>query len=57
MDAGIRAQDRNFFFETFGRVLPISASGQTATHDRLRLDHRNVIDVALHPDSTEGRRY
>jgi hypothetical protein len=44
-----------FFFETFGRALPISALGQTATHDRLRFDHRNAIDVALHPDSTEGR--
>jgi hypothetical protein len=45
----------HFFFETFGRALPISASGQTPTHDRLRFDHHNAIDVALHPDSTEGR--
>ena len=44
-----------FYFETFGRLLPISASGQTATHDLLRFDHRNAMDVALHPDSTEGR--
>jgi hypothetical protein len=44
-----------FYFETFGRTLPISASGQTATHDRLKFDHRNAIDVALHPDSAEGR--
>jgi hypothetical protein len=45
----------NFFSQTFGHVLPISAFGQTATHDRLRFDHRNAIDVALHPDSNEGR--
>ena len=46
---------QRFYFETFGRTLPISASGQTATHDRMRFDHRNAIDVALHPDSLEGR--
>jgi len=44
-----------FFTQAFGRALPISAFGQTATHDRLRFDHRNAIDVALHPDSKEGR--
>jgi hypothetical protein len=44
-----------FFTQTFGRALPISAYGQTATHDRLRFDHRGAIDVALHPDSSEGR--
>jgi hypothetical protein len=45
----------NFFAQTFGRTMPISAFGQTATHDRLRFDHRNAIDVALHPDSREGQ--
>jgi F0F1-type ATP synthase membrane subunit b/b' len=44
-----------FFAQTFGHALPISAFGQTATHDRLRFDHRNAMDVALHPDSKEGR--
>ena len=44
-----------FFVEAFGRALPVSALGQTATHDRLRFDHRDAIDVALHPDSREGR--
>ena len=44
-----------FFTQTFGRVLPISAYGQTPTHDRLRFDHREALDVALHPDSSEGR--
>lgn len=46
---------QKFFSQTFGRALPISAYGQTATHDRLRFDHRDAIDVALHPDSSEGR--
>ena len=44
-----------FFLQTFGRGLPVTAFGQTATHDRLKFDHRNAIDVALHPDSNEGR--
>jgi hypothetical protein len=51
MLSGIQA----FFASTFGRSLPTSAVGQTATHDRLGFDHRNAVDVALHPDSPEGR--
>jgi hypothetical protein len=46
---------QKFFFQTFGRGLPISAYGQTSIHDRLQFDHRNAMDVALHPDSQEGR--
>lgn len=44
-----------FFTQMFGRALPVTAFGQTGTHDRLRFDHRNAMDVALHPDSSEGR--
>jgi hypothetical protein len=44
-----------FFMKRFGRPLPVSALGQTAVHDRLGFDHRNAIDVAVHPDSVEGR--
>ncbi len=44
------------FFQTkFGRPLPISAWGQSPTHDRLGFDHRHALDVAVHPDSLEGR--
>lgn len=43
------------FREKFGRPLPISAMGQSDTHDRLGLDHRGCVDVALRPDSPEGR--
>jgi hypothetical protein len=49
------AKIERFFSETFGRLLPISALGQTPIHDRLKFDHRNALDVALHPDSAEGR--
>jgi len=44
-----------FFAQMFGRALPVTAFGQTTTHDRLRFDHRNAMDVAVHPDSSEGR--
>jgi len=44
-----------FFASRFGRALPVSALGQTAVHDRLGLDHRHAVDVAVHPDSEEGR--
>jgi hypothetical protein len=43
------------FTAAFGRGMPVSALGQTSVHDRLRLDHRGAIDVAVHPDSAEGR--
>jgi hypothetical protein len=46
---------QRFFTERFGRALPISAFGQTTVHDRLGFDHRNALDVAVHPDSPEGR--
>jgi hypothetical protein len=46
---------RDFFSRAFGRPLPVSAYGQTAVHDKLGFDHRNAVDLALHPDSAEGR--
>lgn len=44
-----------FFRERFGRELPISAFGQSPTHDRLGLNHSDALDVAVRPDSAEGR--
>jgi hypothetical protein len=44
-----------FFASVFGRALPISAFGQSAVHDRMKFDHREAMDVALHPDTSEGR--
>jgi hypothetical protein len=46
---------QTFFLSNFGRVLPVSALGQSATHNRLGYDHRNAVDVALHPDSAQGK--
>ncbi len=44
-----------YFSRTFGRRLPITALGQSETHNRLHFDHRDSMDVGLHPDSVEGR--
>lgn len=44
-----------FFATRFGRPLPVSAYGQTPLHDRMGLDHRDALDVGVHPDSSEGR--
>jgi hypothetical protein len=49
------ARLQQFFLARFGRPLPISALGQTPLHDRMGFDHRNALDVAVHPDSPEGR--
>ncbi len=46
---------QQFFTSKFGHVLPTTAIGQSATHDRLGYDHRNAVDVGLNPDSLEGR--
>jgi hypothetical protein len=46
---------QHFFSSAFGRALPTSAVGQSATHNRMGWNHRNAVDVALHPDSAEGR--
>jgi hypothetical protein len=44
-----------FFRERFGRSMPISAFGQSGTHDRMGFDHRGALDVAIHPDTAEGQ--
>jgi len=44
-----------FYSQTFGRRLPITALGQSDTHNRLGFDHRDSIDVGVHPDSGEGK--
>jgi len=44
-----------FFAAKFGRPLPMGAFGQSALHTQWGLDHRNGMDVSLHPDSVEGR--
>jgi len=45
----------SFFMSRFNRPLPLSAFGQSDLHNRWGLDHRNGMDVGLHPDSLEGK--
>jgi hypothetical protein len=44
-----------FYLTRFGRALPVTAYGQTPLHDRMGLDHRDALDIGVHPDSPEGR--
>lgn len=46
---------QRFFSAAFNKQLPIAVFGQGAIHDRWRLDHRNAMDVSIHPDSVEGQ--
>lgn len=49
------AKVEKFFTSKFKRPLPLTAFGQSDLHTRWGLDHRNGMDVGLHPDSLEGR--
>jgi len=42
------------FYLHFSKALPVSAMGETAVHRALGFDHRNRVDVAIHPDQPEG---
>ena len=46
---------QRFFSDTFHKELPIAVFGQGAIHERWRLDHRNAMDIQLHPDGAEGQ--
>jgi hypothetical protein len=46
---------QRFFSDTFGKQLPVAVFGQGVIHERWRLDHRNAMDIQLHPDGVEGR--
>ena len=46
---------QRFFSDSFNKQLPIAVFGQGAIHDRWRLDHRNAMDISLHPDGVEGQ--
>jgi hypothetical protein len=46
---------QSYFQDRFKQRLPVSAFGQSRTHTRLGWDHRNAMDVAVNPDSPEGK--
>ena len=43
------------FLGKFGKMLPISANGETAVHKSMGFDHRGRVDVAINPDQLEGK--
>lgn len=45
----------SFFQARYRQTLPVSAFGQSDTHNRLGFDHSNSFDVALHPDTPEAQ--
>ena len=46
---------KQFFVLRFGHALPIHVFGQSPLHDRWGYDHRNAMDIGLHPNSAEGQ--
>lgn len=46
---------QRFFSDAFNKPLPVAVFGQGSIHDRWRLDHRNAMDISLHPDGVEGQ--
>ena len=51
---GELARLESAFEAKFSKPLPVSARGETALHRALGFDHRNRVDVAVHPDEAEG---
>src|SRR2546421_6061622 len=45
---------KDWFKQTFGSDLPVSAYGQSRTHNRMGFDHSNAMDVPLSPVTKEG---
>lgn len=46
---------KQFFKSTFNKELPVSAQGQSGTHDKLKFDHTRSMDVSLSPTTKEGQ--
>jgi hypothetical protein len=47
---------RDAFYNLTGRALPVRVVGQGGVHNRFGYDHRNSMDVGLHPDSEDGQK-
>ena len=50
----LAANVKGFYLKEYGHQPRITAFGQTVTHDRLGFDHKNALDIGVHPDSPEG---
>ncbi|HUQ93651.1 MAG TPA: hypothetical protein VM120_18365, partial [Bryobacteraceae bacterium] len=55
LSASRQRQLEKEFDQYFRRDLPVSARGDTTFHRSLGFDHTGRLDIALNPDSPEGR--
>jgi hypothetical protein len=46
-----------WFRSTYDRDLPVTAEGQSETHNRMGLNHSEAMDVGLNPTTEEGRAF
>ncbi len=46
---------KDYFRQTYGRDLPVTALGESATHRSMGLDHSDSMDVGINPTSAEGQ--
>lgn len=46
---------QDLYYREFRQPLPVSAFGPSEAHDKMGFDHEGRIDIALHPESPEGR--
>jgi hypothetical protein len=47
---------RDFYSSIIGKELPVKNVGQGEIHNKWKLDHRNSVDIGVHPDSKEGQK-
>jgi hypothetical protein len=50
-------QVKDWYKQTYGRDLPVTAEGMSATHRRMGLDHSDSLDVGINPTTTEGQAF
>ena len=43
------------YYREFRQPLPVSAFGPSEAHEKMGFDHDGRVDIAPHPDTTEGR--
>jgi hypothetical protein len=46
---------KDWYKQTYGRDLPVTAFGQSGTHNRMGLNHSDSMDVGINPTTDEGR--
>jgi hypothetical protein len=50
-------QVKDWYKQTYGRDLPITAEGQSRRHDSMGLNHSDSLDVGLNPTTPEGQAF